>query len=109
MGKVYVINKSGHDYSAAEKYGKLVYLTEGLEDLNKVHTHARRFAKVMHDSKPTDCILLTSLNILCSIACAIFAAKHGCVNFLVFMPWNGKYFKRTIKLKELIESVGKDK
>ncbi|KKL89498.1 hypothetical protein LCGC14_1914160, partial [marine sediment metagenome] len=27
--KVYVTNKGGHSYEAAEKYGEIIYITEG--------------------------------------------------------------------------------
>jgi hypothetical protein len=84
VSKVYVVNKGGHDYSSAERFGKLVYCTEG--QLAKFDTGQmyREVSKAMQDSEPDDYILLTSLTTLCSVAAAFFAAKHKRVNFLIF-------------------------
>lgn len=84
MSKVYVVNRGGHDYSPAERFGTLVYCTEG--NLSKYDTGQmfRQLLEAMHDSEPDDYILLTSLTTLCSVAAALFAHQHGRVNFLIF-------------------------
>lgn len=99
MAKVYVVNRGGHDYSSAERYGTLVYCTEG--QLSKFDT-AQMFREVvaaMQDSNEEDFILLTSLTSLCSVASAIFAAKHKRVNFLIFQ--DGNYLERKLMLDGL--------
>lgn len=83
MKRVYVINKGGHDYSAAERYGDLYYCTDGPVDKNDIQQMYRELNHALTDSEQDDYILLTSLASLCSIACAIFAAKHGRLNLLV--------------------------
>lgn len=84
MTKVYVVNKGGHDYSAAEKYGELIFCTEGPLSKYDVGQMYRELREAMALSSPDDYILLTSLTTLCSVAAALFAAKHGRVNFLIF-------------------------
>lgn len=84
MAKVYVLNKSTHDFSEATRFGELVYCTEG--SLGKYNTSQmmRELEAAMKDSQPTDYILLTSLATLCSLACSILAVKHGRVNLLIY-------------------------
>ncbi len=84
MPKVYVVNRGGHDYSAAERYGDLVFCTEGSLSKYDVGQMYREVDESMQDSEPGDFILLTSLTSLCAVAAAIFAHKHGRVNFLIW-------------------------
>ena len=83
MSLVYIVNKAAHDYSDAERFGDLVFCTDGA--LNRYDTSQmyRELYSSMKDSMEEDYILLTSLTSLCSIACAIFAHKHGCLNLLI--------------------------
>lgn len=84
MPKVYIVNKGGHDYSAAERFGELQYITEGTLAKYDVGQMFRECNKALSDSDPDDYIMLTSLTTLCSVACAIFAYKHGRLNLLIF-------------------------
>lgn len=107
--KVYVVNKSGHDLSDAERFGDLVYLTTGRQKLFNAHTQARRFAEIMADSSPDDYLLLTSLNVLCSLATAILIQKHGKLNLLLWISdehynRHKRYVAKTIDFRTLIEA-----
>lgn len=84
MTKVYVVNRGGHDYSAASRFGTLVYCTEGILSKYDTGQMFRELLASMADSEPEDYILLTSLTTLCSVAAAIFAHQHGRVNFLIY-------------------------
>jgi len=101
MPTVYVVNKSGHNFEAASKYGKLAYLTEGLMNPFAVDKIYREVADKIKDSKPDDFILVTGLTIVNSIACSCFASKHsGRLNLLLFR--NGKYIARSLKVDQLL-------
>ena len=94
--KVYVPNRgSGHDYSSAEEYGSLVFVTSGA--VNPYNTGAiyRKWYDALKDSSPQDYIVSTSLNVLCMIGAGMFAAKHGRLNILLFTK-SGTYKKREI-------------
>lgn len=84
MPKVYVPNKGAHDYSAAERFGRLVYCTEGTLQKYNTSQMVRELSAAMVGSTADDFIMLTSLSTLCSVACAIFAKKHGRINLLIF-------------------------
>lgn len=83
MPLVYCVNRGGHDYSAAERFGQLVYLTEGKLSKYDIGQMFRECAEGMTDSTPDDYILLTSLTTLCSVACSMFAFRHGRLNLLI--------------------------
>ena len=94
MPKVYIINKSAHNFSATKKYGKAVYLSEGLMDRYATNNIHRKFISVLRHSKPEDYIVLCSLNIMNAIACAIFATMHGQLNLLLYKK--GGYIERNL-------------
>jgi len=106
---VFIINKSGHDYSAAREYGELVYLSHGRwsrYDINKMY---RQFQYKLRNSKPTDYILLTGLPTMQGMAMSIMALKHGCINTLHLKQKGGRkfYIERNIEfdLPTLIEKI----
>lgn len=94
---VYVVNKGGHDYSDAERYGLLKFCTDGLVGKTNISQMIREFESAFEDSDANDYILLTSLTTLCSIACSVFTAKHGRLNLLIFK--NDRYIVRRVVLK----------
>lgn len=96
MAKVFIVNKSNHNFSAAKSYGEVVFLSEGPMNRYSTNNMCRVFAEKMKDSSPHDYIVPCSLNVMNSISCAIFAHKHGCLNLLLFKE--GKYIERNHKL-----------
>jgi hypothetical protein len=97
MGKVYVVNKSNHDFREAEKFGELVFLSEGSMDRYEVNNMARQFKEKMVDSNASDHIVLCSLATMNSIACSLFALKHQTLNLLLFKHGRG-YIERNLML-----------
>ena len=92
MRNVYIVNKSSHDFSAARNYGKLIFLSEGPMNRYSTNNMLRVFTDKMSDSKKEDYIVPCSLNVMNSIACALFAHKHGKLNLLLFKE--GSYIER---------------
>ena len=70
MSKVYIVNKSNHDFSAAMDYGELVFLSEGPVNRYSTNNMLRTFTEKMKDSSGKDYIVPCSLNIMNSIACS---------------------------------------
>ncbi len=98
--KVYVTNRGGHNYEAAEKYGEIVYITEGTLNRFATSTLYRAFVDGMADSQPDDYILITSMSIVNAIGAAVFARKHGCLNLLLFRE--GEYVSRELDIDSLL-------
>ena len=97
--KVFIPNRSVHDFSAAEPHGRLIYLTEGKIDPYATSKYYRMFEDRLKDSDPEDYILLTGLNMINVIAVIIMTRMHNRVNLLLFKSRIGKsncYVERII-------------
>jgi len=90
--KVYIVNKSSHDFKPAENYGEVVFLSDGSMNRYATNSMVRQFEDAMEGSSEDDYIVPCSLNVMNSIACAIFAHKHGKLNLLLFK--DGLYIER---------------
>lgn len=101
MARVYVVNKGGHDYSDASRYGELFFLSEGQVSKYATNKIFRQFAMQLRESTEQDWILITSLTIMACIACACFSFLHGKLNLLIYK--DGKYVDRKLVLSELLE------
>lgn len=97
--KVYIVNKSAHDFSAAGKFGSIIFLSEGPMNRYATNSMIREFAETMRDSTEHDYIVPCSLNVMNSIACAIFARKHCKLNLLLFK--DGEYIERNHDLSDI--------
>lgn len=98
--KVLIVNRSSHDFSQAEIFGDLTFMSEGSVSRFSVSKIYRLFQPFIDKSNKTDYILLTSMNILCSIACGMFGAKHGRLNLLLYDPRNKNYLERIVVFNE---------
>lgn len=94
MSKVFIINRSAHDFSDAERFGEIVYLSEGVYDPYSVAHMYRVFEEKLKDSTPEDYIVPTGLSIMQTVACSMFAVKHKRLNLLMFR--DGKYIEREL-------------
>ena len=89
---IYVVNKSSHDFSAAESFGKIIFLSEGPMNRYSTNNMYRVFSEKLKYSNKGDYIVPCALNVMNSIACAIFARLHGSLNLLLYK--NGDYIER---------------
>ena len=96
MATVYIVNKSSHDFSPAKAYGDIVFLSEGPMNRYSTNNMHRIFSDKMKGCKAGDYIVPCSLNVMNSIACALFAFWHGKLNLLLFK--NGSYIERNLVL-----------
>ena len=102
MPKVYVVNKSSHNFSKASAFGEVVYLSEGRMSRYEPNKMARRFMEKMKDSQPDDYLLMCGLSTMNSIACALFAMKHETLNLLLYK--NGRYLERNLDFRTTLEN-----
>ena len=100
MARVFVVNKGGHDFSGAERFGELVFLSEGQLSKFAVTKIYRQFAMKFRGSSPQDYVLLTGLTTMSCIACSCFTFLHGKLNLLLYK--DGRYIERTVLLSELL-------
>ena len=97
--RVYVPNKSHHDFSGAVSYGELVFLTEGrIPNRYQLNDLASGCSKRMEDAIGDDLLLIAGPTTLNCIAAAILGHKFGRVNFLIYDQVADKYTQRTVML-----------
>lgn len=103
MAKVYVVNNSGHDFSAAYSYGELIFLSSGAIPRYNINQMYREFSNILQHSDPEDYILCTALTQMNMVAAGIFAHIHGRLNLLIHKDTG--YVAREIQLDNLLETV----
>ena len=107
MPKVFITNRSGHDFAPAEAFGEIVFLSEGQQSRFNVSRMYSIFCEELKNSGSDDHILMTGLSHMNSIACGIMAYLHGRVNLLLYVG-RGKYLSRTVVFGELLEKQNKN-
>jgi len=93
--KVYVINKSGHDFNKAKAFGRLIFLTEGKVASLPVNKYYRIFAEKMKDITEHDYILITGFASLNLVAGWVVGSKQLPLRLLLYK--DGKYVERTLE------------
>lgn len=94
--KIYIANKGSHDYSSAEQYGELIFLTTGLLQPYGTNQMVKVFTEFIDKSSSEDYILMSGLPVATSILCSLFAKRHGKLNLLLFR--NPGYIARELVL-----------
>ena len=84
MNKVFIPNKSAHDYSDAERFGTLITMSHGAIDKFNLTEMHRRFSAAMVGSTEDDFIVQSGPTIMLAVASALFASKHHRLNLLVW-------------------------
>jgi len=106
--KVFIINNSGHDFSQAEKYGDLVFLSSGKVDSFALNRHFREFVELMKGASEGDYILVTSLSSLNLLAGWIMGHLGFNLNVLIFKE-SGYISKRLVPNIIFDKQQGQDK
>ena len=84
MAKVYVVNSTNHDYSKAEQYGELVYVTKGKLPIFKTTTVKAILEKGLVKFTKDDYLLISGPAIVNVMAATVLYNKFDTVKFLVF-------------------------
>lgn len=95
---VFVVNKGFHDYSPAEAFGDLVFMSTTPTGISQYHTStmARLFQPYVITSNADDYILVTAYTVMVSVASAMFAAKHRRLNLLIYKASDNSYEVRRL-------------
>ena len=96
--KVFIVNRRGHDFSRARRFGELVYMTEGLIDPAGTSHMYRTFSEALSSSSSNDLLLTTSLTQMNVVAGCIFAMLHKRLNLLIWL--GGDYVIRELTFEE---------
>ena len=97
---VWVPNKGALDYSSAEAFGNIVYLTEGYIDRFQTGVLYRTLAERLDHASQHDYWMITSFTVINAIGVAILARKFGVINFLLWKEHG--YVERQIMIDNLL-------
>jgi len=84
MAKVYVVNNANHNYSKAEQYGELMYVTKGKLPIFKTSTVRAMLEKGLVKFTKDDYLLISGPAIVNIMAATLLFNKFDTVKFLVF-------------------------
>jgi hypothetical protein len=96
MATVYITNRGPHDFSSAQKYGKLVFLSRGIFNPYAVGRMYRTFHSQLKRSTSQDYLLITGLTIMNIIAAVVFSNMHGQLNLLLYDMERNRYVPKTL-------------
>lgn len=98
---VLVVNSGYHDYSPAEQFGEIVFMSTDPNGISQYNTStmARLFQPYIDKSTPEDYILVTSFSVMVTVVSSMFAFKHGRLNLLIYRPGDHRYVARNIIMK----------
>ena len=107
--KVYVVNYNNQDMSTAERFGELIYLTEG-KGINIFRTDAilNEIKPKLKDVKEDDFLLLSGHAVPNILASALIWFLYGRVNLLIFDAKTRDYQPQTVTDNQLILDLGEE-
>jgi len=108
MSKVFIINRGGHDYSPAEKFGELVSLSTGSVDIFKLGRLFLQFNKTLKDYTDEDYLLPCSLGALNILAGWIVGRKGKKLNLLLYNR-DRYYVERNLNYAEVDHELPEEK
>jgi hypothetical protein len=96
---VWVSNFSGHNYSDAERFGPIRFITEGYVSLRYLDRVFDEVVKGSADTHKDDYFLLSGMNLINVLAVLVWYNKHKKIKLLI---WDKK--EKTYRLFELDEA-----
>lgn len=106
MSKVYLVNRSGHNFDAAEQYGTLVPITEGNFNIIRPDRDFYNLIENLKEFTEEDYLLLSGnvfVNAL-SIA-ALLHRKVTILNLLVYNAKNQSYVHHSLSFNKELKFI----
>lgn len=97
---VFIVSRGYHNWDEAEMFGRLRFMSEGTVNRTQVSDMMRKFVPIIERSEKDDLIVITGLSIMCSIACSLFARKHGRLNLLIYDSLKCSYTIRNVEFPD---------
>ena len=102
MKKVFVANYNGQDMSPAERFGQLVYLTEGSTNIFNTNKLISEIKDKLDVVREDDFLLVSGHSIVNIIASSLILFQYGLVNVLIYDAKTQDYVPQTITETRLI-------
>lgn len=102
MAVVFATNRSGeHDYSSAEKYGGLRFITIGNYPIFKTARLVEEIIKALVHSSPSDYLLYSGSGVVASLCTVVWIELHKKVQMLMWDRNERKYVLRIVDKSDL--------
>lgn len=103
---VWIVNRSGHPYEKAERFGRLMSLTSG--NINPFRTDRQIYliGQQLRQADVVDFMLVSGLPILNAITLAMWLERFGKVNILQWSTNNLDYVHLVIDKSAIAENAG---
>lgn len=95
---VWIVNFSGHDYSDAERFGEIEFITQGYVPRDRLDRMLGTVAERIANSGPNDWLLPSGLIPLNVLAGACWLKKHDTLRLLLWDDKTNRY--RTMEVGE---------
>lgn len=82
--KVFVTNYADHDYSSAEKYGELVFITKGYVSFKSLDRLRLIVYETIKESNENDWLLISGHGVVSLICGIVWFAKHKKCKLLIW-------------------------
>jgi len=102
MAVVFVTNRAGdHDYTPAEKWGALRFVTSGNYPIFKTTRLREEIIEALIHSTPDDYLCISGSAVVASLCTIVWLELHKQVNMLLYDRQNEVYVLRTIERSNL--------
>lgn len=99
---VFITNRSiSHDYSAAEEFGAVRYVTMGNYPIFKVDRLTEEIIETLLHSKQEDYLLLSGTAVVAGLCMLVWMELHGEANILLWDRSENKYVLKTVVKKDV--------
>ena len=109
LPQVFAVSNGGHDFSTAEQFGPVTFLSIGAINKFQVCEMAREFSAILAFSSREDYLIPNGPTTMSCIACSIMAVLHGRLNLLLWKKGactgEDKYERRILDLTQLLEGI----
>lgn len=89
--RVFIANYAGHDYTKAEAYGELKFVTKGFISFQSLDRVKFQVAEGLVGTRSEDWLVLSGTNIVNALAAVLWYVMHGKVKILNYDKSTGSY------------------
>ncbi len=95
--KVFIVSNGGHDYKNAERFGEIVFCTDGVIRKDDIAQMYRELMQALEPAEADDYLVISSLTSLCVVAASILADRFGELHLLLYR--DGEYIVKDLILE----------
>lgn len=106
-GRVFVTNYAGHDYTKAEKFGKIIPLTKGYVSFQSLDRVKFKIAENLleHEATSDDYLLFSGNSFISIVAAIVWYTIHKKVKLLVHDTRNSGEYRESVITEKNINDI----